>query len=127
MSPARTSQDRRQEDKDHRSLSLVQPEMRGPSYLYARTGLPASAGDPRLFKIIILQEFGDSLNLEVFNRGLMLDMERDLGMPLEWVATIHRNTEYPYVHVALRSARARWSAVGLSHSRVWKLPANPGT
>src|SRR5205807_9770695 len=52
------------------------------------------AGDPRLFKIIISPEFGDRLNLEALTRGLMLDMERDLGMPLEWVATIHRNTEY---------------------------------
>src|SRR5439155_26921318 len=60
------------------------------------------AGNPRLFKIIISPEFGDRLNLEALTRGLMLDMERDLGTPLEWVATIHRNTEYPHVHVALR-------------------------
>ena len=32
----------------------------------------------------------------------MSRVESDLGIPLEWVAVAHFNTEYPHVHVALR-------------------------
>ena len=60
------------------------------------------AGDPRLFKLIISPEFGDRLDLEALTSGLMARMETDLGTKLQWVATVHRNTEYPHVHVALR-------------------------
>ena len=34
-------------------------------------------------------------------RDLVSRMERDLGMPLEWVAAAHYNTEHPHVHMAL--------------------------
>src|SRR5207253_6495970 len=64
-----------------------------------------SSGDPRLFKIIISPEFGDRLDLEKLTRELMERMEVDLGTKLQWVATIHDNTQYPHVHVALRGAR----------------------
>jgi len=65
------------------------------------------AGDPRLFKLIISPEFGDRLDLESLTRDLLTRMERDLGTKLEWVGTIHRNTEYPHVHVALRAVTDR--------------------
>ncbi len=61
-----------------------------------------TAGDRRLFKLIISPEFGDRLNLKKLVRGLMKEMECDLGTQLEWVAAEHHNTEYPHVHVALR-------------------------
>jgi type IV secretory pathway VirD2 relaxase len=60
------------------------------------------AGDPRLFKLIISPEFGDRLDLEGLTRGVMAGMEKEAGSRLQWVAAIHRNTEYPHVHVALR-------------------------
>jgi hypothetical protein len=60
------------------------------------------AGDSRLFKLIISPEFGERLDLGALTRGLMAKMEADLGTRLEWIATVHRNTEYPHVHVALR-------------------------
>src|SRR5215472_3491474 len=60
------------------------------------------ANDPRLFKLIISPEFGDRLDLRGLTRGLMSKMEVDLGTQLQWIATVHRNTEYPHVHVALR-------------------------
>jgi type IV secretory pathway VirD2 relaxase len=60
------------------------------------------ARDPRLFKLIISPEFGERLDLQGLTRGLMEKMEIDLGSRLEWIATVHRNTEYPHVHVALR-------------------------
>lgn len=60
------------------------------------------AGDPRMFKLIISPEFGDRLDLQALTRGVMARMEIDLDTHLEWIGTVHRNTEYPHVHVALR-------------------------
>jgi type IV secretory pathway VirD2 relaxase len=60
------------------------------------------AGDERLFKIIVSPEFGDHLNLHQYTRELLLRMEHDLGVQLEWVAAVHHNTEHPHVHIALR-------------------------
>src|SRR5713101_1314732 len=59
-----------------------------------------SAGDERLFKIIVSPEFADRLNLQQCARELMQRMERDLGTQLEWVAAVHHNTEHPHVHIA---------------------------
>ena len=61
-----------------------------------------SAGDERLFKIIVSPEFADRLNLQQYTRELMRRMERDLGTQLEWVAAVHHNTEHPHVHIAVR-------------------------
>lgn len=60
------------------------------------------ADDPRVFKLIISPEFGDRLDLEAMTRDLLARMESDLGSRLQWVATMHYNTEHPHVHVALR-------------------------
>ncbi|HEV8590977.1 MAG TPA: hypothetical protein VGQ55_02665, partial [Pyrinomonadaceae bacterium] len=51
-----------------------------------------TAGDKRLFKVIISPEFGDRLDLKKFTRNLMAEMQRDLGTRLEWVAAEHHNT-----------------------------------
>jgi type IV secretory pathway VirD2 relaxase len=61
-----------------------------------------SAGDERLFKIIVSPEFADRLNLQQHARNLMQRMERDLGTQIEWVAAVHHNTEHPHVHIAVR-------------------------
>src|SRR6266436_38006 len=61
-----------------------------------------SAGDERLFKIIVSPEFADRLNLQKYARELMRRMERDLGTQIEWVAAVHHNTEHPHVHIAVR-------------------------
>src|ERR1700732_2138197 len=61
-----------------------------------------SAGDERLFKIIVSPEFADHLNLQKYARELMRRMERDLGSQIEWVAALHHNTEHPHVHIAVR-------------------------
>ena len=61
-----------------------------------------SAGDERLFKIIVSPEFADRLNLQQYARELMRRMERDLGTQIEWVAAVHHNTEHPHVHIAVR-------------------------
>ncbi len=64
-----------------------------------------SEGDPRLWKIIISPEFGERLDMTELMGRLMTRMEKDLGTRLEWIAVIHRNTEHPHVHVALRGVR----------------------
>src|SRR6185437_7481905 len=54
-----------------------------------------SAGDQRLWKIIISPEFGERVDLMRLTRDLMSRVESDLGIPLEWVAVAHFNTEHP--------------------------------
>jgi len=64
-----------------------------------------SAGDERLWKLIVSPEFGDKIDLVELTRGLMQHMTRDLGTRLEWVAASHFNTDNPHVHIALRGIR----------------------
>jgi hypothetical protein len=61
-----------------------------------------SAGDERLWKIIVSPEFGDKIDLVQLTRDLMKRMTRDLDTRLEWVAVSHFNTDNPHVHIALR-------------------------
>jgi type IV secretory pathway VirD2 relaxase len=61
-----------------------------------------TAGDPRLFKLIISPEFGERLDLRHHTRELLSRMETDLDLDLEWVAVAHFNTGHPHVHIALR-------------------------
>lgn len=63
-----------------------------------------SSGDERMFKIILSPEFGGRVDLERLSREFMERMSRDLRTPLEWVAAVHRNTDHPHVHIALRGA-----------------------
>jgi type IV secretory pathway VirD2 relaxase len=72
-----------------------------------------SAGDPRLWKLIISPEFGERIDLDRLTRDIMADIERDLGTKLEWVAVAHFNTEHPHVHVALRGVREDGSPLDL--------------
>src|SRR5207302_10357692 len=61
-----------------------------------------SAGDERLFKIIVSPEFGDRLNLHQYARELMHRMEHDLDTQIEWVAAVHLYKEQPNIHIQLR-------------------------
>lgn len=61
-----------------------------------------SAGDPRMFKLIVSPEFGERVDLTRLVRDLLRRMENDLGRSLEWVAVSHFNTEHPHAHVVLR-------------------------
>src|SRR5437879_3324618 len=61
-----------------------------------------SAGDARLWKLILSPEFGDKIDLIQLTRDLTKRMARDLDTGLEWVAVSHFNTDNPHVHVALR-------------------------
>ncbi len=60
-------------------------------------------GDPRMFKFILSPEFGQDMDsMETFTKGFMAKLEKDLGVPIEWVAVDHYNTDHPHVHVAMR-------------------------
>ncbi|AGK59768.1 hypothetical protein HYPDE_40498 [Hyphomicrobium denitrificans 1NES1] len=59
--------------------------------------------DRHHFRFIISPEDGTELgDLKTFTRELMLDVEKDLGTRLDWVAVDHWNTDNPHVHVLIR-------------------------
>lgn len=68
----------------------------------ARLNSWQAAGDQRMWKLIVSPEFGERVDLIRLTRDLMNRVEKDLAVPLEWVAVAHFNTEHPHVHVALR-------------------------
>src|SRR5580658_8123203 len=76
------------------------------------------AGDERLWKLIVSPEFGDRADLKRLTRDLVSRMEKDLGMPLEWVAVAHYNTEHPHVHMALRGISAEGRPLHLSRDYI---------
>jgi hypothetical protein len=76
------------------------------------------ASDERLWKLIVSPEFGDRTDLKRLTCDLMAEIERDLDMPLEWVAVTHFNTEHPHVHVALRGIGATGRPVRLSRDYI---------
>jgi len=75
-------------------------------------------GDQLLWKFIISPEFGDRMDLQRLTRDLFQRMEQDLDRPLEWIAVVHRNTEHPHVHVALRGAARDGQELRLSRDYV---------
>lgn len=72
-----------------------------------------SAGDERIFKIIVSPEFGERMDLEKHTRDLIRRIEQSLITKLEWVAVVHHNTEHPHVHIALRGLDDRGTALRL--------------
>jgi type IV secretory pathway VirD2 relaxase len=59
--------------------------------------------DRHHFRFIVSPEDGAELgDLKTFTRELMLDVERDLGTNLDWVAVDHWNTDNPHVHILIR-------------------------
>ncbi len=61
------------------------------------------ADDRHHFRFIISPEDASELgDLKTFTRELMLDVERDLGPKLDWLAVDHWNTDNPHVHVLIR-------------------------
>jgi type IV secretory pathway VirD2 relaxase len=59
--------------------------------------------DRHHFRFIISPEDAAQLdNLQAFTRELMVDVERDLGTKLDWVAVDHWNTDNPHIHLLIR-------------------------
>ena len=60
-------------------------------------------GDRHQFRIIVAPEDGAELEeLRTYTRGLMAQMEADLGTELQWVAVDHWDTGHPHTHIVLR-------------------------
>jgi len=66
-----------------------------------RRRLVGRAGDPRCSSNP-LAGIRRTPGSEALTRELVRRMERDLELPLEWVAAAHFNTEHPHVHMLLR-------------------------
>ena len=75
-------------------------------------------GDKLLWKFIISPEFGDRVDLQRLTRDLLQRIEQDLDRPLDWIGVVHRNTEHPHVHVALRGASRDGKELRLSRDYV---------
>jgi type IV secretory pathway VirD2 relaxase len=59
--------------------------------------------DRHHFRFIISPEDAAEIgDLKTFTHELMLDVEKDLGTKLDWVAVDHWNTDNPHVHVLIR-------------------------
>ena len=68
-----------------------------------RTFAESCENDRHHFRFIISPEDAAELgDLKTFTRELMLDVEKDLGTKLDWVAVDHWNTDNPHVHVLIR-------------------------
>ena len=79
--------------------------------LYTREGEVAEPGsflersveDRHQFRIIVSPEDGVKLgDLNAFTRDFMVQVERDLGTRLDWVAVDHHNTGHPHTHIVIR-------------------------
>jgi len=81
-------------------------------------GVWQTAGDERLFKLIISPEFGDRLDLQKLTRELMRRMEKDLHTRLEWAAVTHFNTVHPHVHIALRGIRDNGASLQINRDYI---------
>jgi type IV secretory pathway VirD2 relaxase len=72
-----------------------------------------TTGDPHQFRIVLSPEHGKSLDMEVFTRRFMAQMERDCGVGLDWVATTHYDTAHPHSHIVLRGRDTDGKELGL--------------
>src|SRR6516162_9561447 len=61
--------------------------------------------DELLWRFIVSPEDADRLNLREHIRGLVGQMERDLGTKVEWAAIDHHNTDDAHVHLLVRGVR----------------------
>ena len=64
--------------------------------------------DRHQFRFIVSAEDGASLDdLKTYTRELMVQMERDLGTRLDWIAVDHWDTDDPHTHILLRGKDER--------------------
>jgi hypothetical protein len=108
----------RESARHKRRVEVGFDESGNSSEIAARLDRWQSAGDQRLWKLIVSPEFGDRADLPSLTRDLMKRMERDLGTQLEWVAICHFNTDNPHVHVALRGLRDNGQPLSLDRDYV---------
>ena len=65
-----------------------------------------AAKDRHHFRFIVSPEDGPEMaDLKPFVRGLVGQMEEDLGTRLDWVAAVHDDTAHPHAHIVIRGRR----------------------
>ncbi|WP_067219083.1 relaxase/mobilization nuclease domain-containing protein [Stappia indica] len=65
-----------------------------------------SGDDRHHFRFIVSPDDAtDMSDLRSFTRDLVVQMEKDLGTRLDWVAVDHWNTAHPHVHLIVRGVR----------------------
>ena len=62
-------------------------------------------GDELMWSFIVSPEDAGCIDLRQHVRSLVIEMERDLGTYLEWVAIDHHNTDAEHVHLLIRGVR----------------------
>jgi type IV secretory pathway VirD2 relaxase len=73
-------------------------------------------GEKHQFRVIVSPEDAAELDLTLYVRRLMAQVEQDLGRTVEWAAVNHYNTAHPHAHLVIRgvdrdlAVRARDSA-----------------
>jgi len=72
-----------------------------------RTFRERMTDDRHHFRFIISPEAGSSLDLKVYARELVSQMEADLGTKLQWLGVAHYDTDDPHLHVLVRGKDAR--------------------
>ena len=68
--------------------------------------------DRHQFRVIVSPEDGKELgDLRTYTRNVMVQMERDLGTKLDWVAANHYDTANPHSHVVIRGITDKGSTL----------------
>jgi type IV secretory pathway VirD2 relaxase len=83
--------------KKGRAYSALENEADGRAFL------ACGEDDRHQFRFIVAPEdAADMGDLRGFTRGLMRQMEEDLGTRLDWIAVDHHNTGHPHIHIIVR-------------------------
>jgi type IV secretory pathway VirD2 relaxase len=80
-----------------------------------RTAVPE---EKHQFRFIVSPEDAGDLDLKLFTRALMNQVERDLGRRLIWGAVNHHDTDNPHVHVVVRGVDAGGRAVRIDREYI---------
>jgi type IV secretory pathway VirD2 relaxase len=75
-------------------------------------------GEKHQFRFIVSPEDAGNLDLKEFTRGLMAQVETDLGRRLVWGAVNHHDTDNPHVHVVVRGVDAHGHGVRLDRDYI---------
>jgi type IV secretory pathway VirD2 relaxase len=93
--------------------------------LYDAAGLASAeafeqprAGEKHQFRIIVSPEDAAELDLTLYVRRLMAQVEEDLGRKVEWAAVNHYNTEHPHAHLVIRGVDREGRELRLERSYI---------
>lgn len=74
-------------------------------------------GDERLWKIIVSPERGEEVDFDLLAEDLIEHLEREVGS-LQWAGVVHRNTDHPHLHIAIRGVREDGTALRFSREQI---------